>query len=130
MCHHNDLLDPCSVHLTSSLFWACSASCLVKNYFIVKSMLYNMNEIYDLLMLYIYIYSKQVFFVSFTYRDHQLCGSMRGYTFTPSPVWDLLVPLAKTPGRRDQQILVSHMEDTGKVESKKWPKLQKSSRCT
>ena len=28
--------------------------------------------------------------------------------------WDLLLPLAYTPDRRDQQLLVSHPTDTGK----------------
>ena len=31
------------------------------------------------------------------------------------PVWDILLPLAYTPGRRDQRLLVSLPKDTDKV---------------
>ena len=31
------------------------------------------------------------------------------------PVWDLLLPLAQTPDRRDQRFLLSVSTDTGKV---------------
>ena len=31
------------------------------------------------------------------------------------PVWDLLLPLAYTPDRRDQQLLMSLLKDMGKV---------------
>ena len=31
------------------------------------------------------------------------------------PAWDLLLPLAQTPDRRDQQLLLSLLKDTDKV---------------
>ena len=37
--------------------------------------------------------------------------SPRQVTHLP-PVWDLLLPLAKTPDRRDQRLIVSHPKDT------------------
>ena len=40
--------------------------------------------------------------------------SRRQVTHLP-PVWDLLLPLAQTPDRRDQRLLVSHPKDTGNV---------------
>ena len=38
--------------------------------------------------------------------------STTGFTFTPSPVWDLLLP--QTPDRRDHWLLVSLPKDTSK----------------
>ena len=36
-------------------------------------------------------------------------------THSSADWWDLLLPLALTPDRRDQRLLVSHPKDTGKA---------------
>ena len=36
-------------------------------------------------------------------------------THSSADWWDLLLPLAETPDRRDQRLLVSHPKDTGKA---------------
>ena len=46
--------------------------------------------------------------------DHIELWSPRQVTHVP-PVWDILLPLAYTPDRRDQRILVYLPKDTGKV---------------
>ena len=48
---------------------------------------------------------------------------------THSPlVWDLLLPLDLTPGRKDQRLLVSLPKDTDKVRCMKLPKFPNGSR--
>ena len=42
----------------------------------------------------------------------KISESTAGYTFTS--VWDLLLPMALTPDRRDHRLLVSLPKDTGK----------------
>ena len=46
--------------------------------------------------------------------------------FIHFPAWDILLPLAETPDRRDQRLLLSLPKDTGKVGRTKLPKLRNS----
>ena len=52
----------------------------------------------------------------------RISKSTTGYTFTP--MWDLLIPLAQTPDRRDHSLLVSLPKDTGKCEVMNCPSFE------
>ena len=55
-------------------------------------------------------------------------GVHDSYMYSSADWWGLLLPLALTPDRRDQRLLVSHPKDTGKEGLTELPKFRTQSR--